>query len=246
MLADLQGLIRSLIVYYGHPLRHRRLVRLYAPFVRPGDLVVDGGAHAGNHVRAFLALRARVLAVEPHPAFASLLRRVFSREPGVIVIEAGLGAESGRADLHISRRTPTVSTLAPGWRAEIGKAHGFAGVRWERHVSVRVLRLDDLLAEHGRPAFIKLDVEGHEPEALAGLSAQVPALSFEVLPAGRARGAACIERLEALGSWDYSWTIGERAALQPDWVGREAILARIASLAADGREINIFARRRDP
>ena len=67
------GLLRSLVIYHAIPLRQRRLRTLYQQFVRPGDLVFDIGAHAGNHVRAFSALGCRVVALEPQPDFAQSL-----------------------------------------------------------------------------------------------------------------------------------------------------------------------------
>jgi hypothetical protein len=39
---------------------------------------------------------------------------------------------------------------------------------------------------HGSPGFVKIDVEGMEHEALAGLSVQLPALSFVFLAASHA------------------------------------------------------------
>lgn len=59
------GMARSLAMYYGIPFRAARLRRFYGQFVRPGDLCFDVGAHAGNRVRAWRALGARVLAIEP-------------------------------------------------------------------------------------------------------------------------------------------------------------------------------------
>jgi hypothetical protein len=64
------GLARSLVIYHAIPLRQRRLRRLYGHFVGAGDLVFDIGAHAGNRVRAFVALGCRVVALEPQPDFA--------------------------------------------------------------------------------------------------------------------------------------------------------------------------------
>src|SRR5215475_2709506 len=101
------GLLRSLAIYHAIPLRQRRLKHLYRQFVRAGDLVFDIGAHAGNHVRAFSTLGCRVVAVEPQPDFARLLRMLFSGRSAVHLIEAGVGRAPGRSTLSISERTPT-------------------------------------------------------------------------------------------------------------------------------------------
>ncbi len=75
------GLARSVAIYHAIPLRQRRLRRLYGHFVGAGDLVFDIGAHAGNRVRAFAALGCQVVAVEPQPDFARLLRALCGRSP---------------------------------------------------------------------------------------------------------------------------------------------------------------------
>src|SRR5262245_50425157 len=124
------GVARSLAIYHAIPLRQRRLRRLYRPFVEPGDLVFDIGAHAGNRVRAFAALGCRVVAVEPQPDFASLLRRFFGRSAQITVIEAAVANVSGRRSLAISERTPTVTTLTPEWRDARAKDPDFTGVQW--------------------------------------------------------------------------------------------------------------------
>src|SRR5215813_12830851 len=110
------GLLRSVAIYHAIPLRQRRLKRLYHQFVREGDLVFDVGAHAGNHVRAFSSLGCRVVALEPQPDFARLLRLLFGRRSNVRIIEAGVGRTAGRGTLSVSERTPTVTSLSERWR----------------------------------------------------------------------------------------------------------------------------------
>ena len=112
MLGRAYGIARSLAVYHGVPGRHRRLVRLYGEFLGPGDVGFDVGAHVGSRVRAWRALGARVVAVEPQPDFARILRLFFSRDHGVTIVPEALGAEAGTARLGISTATPTVSSLS--------------------------------------------------------------------------------------------------------------------------------------
>ena len=54
--------------------------RFYRPFVPAGGLAFDIGAHTGNRLHAFLALGARVVAVEPQPELVARLERRFGKE----------------------------------------------------------------------------------------------------------------------------------------------------------------------
>ncbi len=59
---------RSLDVYYGDAPRDAAMDKLYARFVKPGDLAFDIGSHVGDRIGSFRRLGARVLALEPHAA----------------------------------------------------------------------------------------------------------------------------------------------------------------------------------
>jgi FkbM family methyltransferase len=237
------GLLRSLAIYHAIPLRQRRLRTLYQQFVRPGDLVFDIGAHAGNHVRAFSALRCRVVAIEPQPDFARLLRMLFARRPGVRIIEAGAGRAGGRGQLSVSERTPTVTSLAEGWRDRRAGDPDFKDVRWNRTVEIDVTTLDALIEQHGTPAFIKIDVEGSEPDVLAGLTRSVPAIAFEFLPRALEQADACIARLSSLGEYVFNWSSGETYRLAaPSWLSDREIGAALRSSAARQRSGDVYAR----
>jgi len=60
---------------------------------------------------------------------------------------------------------------------------------------VEVATLDDLIAKHGEPAFVKIDVEGYEEHVLAGLTTRIPALSFEYLCAAPEVAEQAVARL---------------------------------------------------
>ena len=213
------GLLRSLVIYW-RPGRQPGLRRLYAPFVGPGDLVFDVGAHLGDRTAAFHSLGARVVAMEPQPHLAQWLERLVGRRPGVVIRREALGPRTGIGELAVSRANPTVSTLAEGWRSRITGANpGFRAVRWEESVSVPVTTLDALIDEFGEPRFCKIDVEGFEAEVLAGLSRPVPALSVEFVAGSLDVAAQCIARLGGLGRYEFNEIRGEgREFLFPDWV----------------------------
>jgi len=236
------GLARSLAVYYGILGRQRRLRALYGQFVKPGDLVFDIGAHLGNRTRAFAALGCRVVAVEPQPHVARMLRTLVGGRGNVYVVERAVTRAEGRATLAISERTPTVSSLAGDWRAARAQDPDFAGVSWDHSFEVAAITLDTLIREHGRPAFIKIDVEGAELEVLQGLSSAVPAVSFEFLPAALDTAEACCARLAALGTYRFNWSAAESSRFaSPDWTDGPS-LVRALRAGAPTRHGDIYAR----
>lgn len=238
------GLARSLAIYHLVPRRQRALRALYAQFAGPGDLVFDIGAHVGNRTRALAALGCRVVAVEPQPAMAAALRTVVARLAPVDVIEAAVSDRPGRAVLAVSERTPTVSTLARDWRDARRAEPGFAKVSWNAEVEVETTTLDALIARFGVPAFVKLDIEGHEAAALAGLSTAVRTVSFEFLPEALDAVRACGDRLAALGAYRFNWTPAETHRLSSDtWLPLDQVIARLAS---EGRHGDVYATLEPP
>jgi FkbM family methyltransferase len=187
--------------------------KLYAQFVAPDDLVFDIGAHVGDRVAAFRRLGARVIAVEPQPALHRTLRLLFGRDSRVALVPAAIGRASGAAEMRINRDNPTISTLSRDFIAASREAAGWQGESWPTSVEVPVTTLDALIDTHGKPAFVKLDVEGFEAEALRGLSQAVPALSFEFTTIQRAVALTCLERCTALGYTQFNVAIGESQAL---------------------------------
>ena len=239
------GIARSLGLYYGVPFRHGRMRRLYEDLVPAGGLCFDIGAHVGSRLRCFRSMGARVVALEPQADFARILRDLYGRDRQVVILEAAVGAESGEAVLLASARTPTVSSLSPDWVARVGRTEGFRHVGWEAGPHVPMTTLDALVRTHGRPDFVKIDVEGLEPAVLRGLSQPLPALSFEYLPAARDQAVACIDRLADLGDYRYNWSRGETSRFgSAEWVTPQAVRDWIARLPPDAGSGDLYARTR--
>jgi Methyltransferase FkbM domain len=91
--------------------------------------------------------------------------------------------------------------------------------------------LDALIAEHGPPAFAKIDVEGFEATVLAGLSRPLPALSFEFTTIQRDVALQCLARLAAIGRYGFDVALGESQALTfGRWIPGDAMASHIAAL----------------
>jgi FkbM family methyltransferase len=151
----------------------------------PGDIVVDGGANIG-YATSILAARVgptgKVHCFEPNPqVFEKLSRNIEMWEErgqrGRFVLhKEALGARAATATLHIP-----ASFDWNGGRARIESSPiDEPGTR----VTVPVVPLDSLLAQHETISVVKLDLEGFELDALQGMTSllrerRVKAIVFE-------------------------------------------------------------------
>jgi len=237
------GVLRSLRIYYGDRRRRAAMDRLYARFVRPGDLVFDIGAHVGDRVAAFRRLGARVVAVEPQPALVRTLRLLFGRDPAVAIEAVALGRKPGVVRLKLNLDNPTVSTASDAFIRAADGAPGWHGQAWTKTIDVPMTTLDQLIARHGVPVFAKIDVEGYEAETLAGLTQPLAALSFEFTTIQRDVAADCLARCQALGASRYNAALGEsQAFVYEDWGSAAEIARWLADLPVDVNSGDIYAQ----
>jgi FkbM family methyltransferase len=234
------GLARSLIIYHN-PATLRGWRRFYDEILRPGDVVFDIGAHVGTRARAMRRAGAKVVALEPQSLFASYLRLTLPRD--IVLLQAAVGASETVAEMAVSSRHPTVSSMQSSFVAGAATAPGFGHVRWDRVQKVQMVTLDALIARHGMPSYIKIDVEGFELDVLSGLSRPVPLMSVEYLPGFPGLTLAVLDRIEELGCYHFNPVIGEKAQfLWPDWRNGAALREWLAGLPTDAPSGDIFAQ----
>jgi len=143
--------------------------------VKPGDIVLDCGAHVG--VFTDMALRrgaGRVVAIEPDPTNLECLRRNFPSEIAsgrVIIVPKGVWNQEQIITLYIGAANSGSNSMLLDQNK--GK------------VEVPVTTVDHLVEELHLPRvdFIKMDIEGAEREALRGatrtLSSFLPGLMLD-------------------------------------------------------------------
>ena len=222
----------------------RRRLRFYSRFIRPGDLVFDLGANVGERTRLFRRLGVRVVAVEPQPELARHLAEEHAGDTLVTVVAKAVGAAAGTAELR-RNALDALASMSPRWIESMEASGRLAalGSRWIGSSTVEVATLDDLIAEYGTPAFVKIDVEGSEPEVLAGLSSAVPALSFEYARPAVDVALSSIARLRELGADRFNLVLSDSCEfVWSGWTGPELLARRLVDLEGGDVWGDVYAR----
>jgi len=203
--------------------------RLLAEFVRPNDCVFDVGANIGSWTEILLTLGARVVAFEPLPECAREISA--QNNPRLTVVNKAVGREPGVAALHLHEETIR-SSILPVWE----------GHRSTSSITVEVTTLDQAIKDFGMPHYCKIDVEGLEPEVLAGLSSPLSNLSFEYHrnDGGIDRLELCLSTISRLANYSVRFTRGEDAKLIGPWTPAGQFLPTAPDLHWWG---DIFAKR---
>ena len=197
--------------------QRRELARLLGTFVRRGDLVFDIGANRGEYTEVLLVLGARVVSVEPNPTLA---RTLSSRYPA-IVEQVAVGSEPGVLPLHLGKDLQH-STLSTEW---LRRAPG--ADRWAPEtVDVEVVTFSELVQRHGRPEFVKIDVEGYELEVLRGCDELPRALSFEYQCSDFGVAQNC---LSLLHGYEFNALASGETAFRDEWCDDAEMLTRLES-----------------
>jgi FkbM family methyltransferase len=172
-----------------------------AALIRPGDWVLDVGANVGLIAAQLARLvggSGRVWAIEPIPRNHRRLHQLAddNQLSQMRIVEGALSNQTGEASIRIPVDGQS------GW-ASFTKSWDMGG-----SVNTPTWRLDDLITgEAGRISFIKLDVEGFEPQVLMGatqtLASMRPCVMCEfndiLLRDAGSSSAALLEMFSELG-----------------------------------------------
>jgi len=167
------------LLYFQRVPYEPEVTRRVIAALAPGDVFVDIGANAGFF--ATIAARrvgeaGRVVAFEPHPGARDAMEALLARNnlaDCVDVVAAAAGDRVAPAvTLHLTADS-VLSTLVPE-RSPLRADFAF-----ERSIDVPMTTVDDWMRRHPdiapRIAVIKIDVEGFESDAIAGMAATIAA-----------------------------------------------------------------------
>lgn len=210
------------------------LSSFYRDLVAAGSLCFDVGANVGDKTAALLdAGAASVVAVEPQHHCADALRARFAADQ-VVVVECGLGASAGWAELYPSA-FDTLSSFSSDWIGAATGAGRFPGNRWDAPIPVTMNTLDGLIDEFGLPRFCKIDVEGYEEQVLQGLThTGLEILSFEFTPEALTTAERSVDLLVALGFRRFNFVHAEETRFRLEWGNPEQVKQYLEAAPNDG------------
>jgi FkbM family methyltransferase len=176
--------------------------QFFKQFVAKGDLVYDVGANIGDKVDSFLQLKARVIAIEPDPINHKRLRSRFKHKPHFTLVPFAASDNNGVANFYVQVPGSAFNTMSQKWKFSLETA---AVNRWETSIAfndtteIKTTTLNTLIAQYGKPSFIKIDVEGHELSCLKGLTQKIKTISFEAnLPEFKAETLEIVQLLKTI------------------------------------------------
>jgi FkbM family methyltransferase len=162
------------MVMGGRPIHRHAVARSYRSIVESGKrpLIVDCGANIGASSVWFKMKypAASVIAVEPSPDNAEMMRKNFLAFAEIVPLEVGIGPESGTMFLE----------------DDGGGAWGYKTVSHETPTRIQIKTVEDLLndyaSERDVPFILKIDIEGAEQalfEGPLGAISKFPIIIFE-------------------------------------------------------------------
>ncbi len=179
--------------------------------VQPGDVVLDCGANVGVFTRNALRAGARlVVAIEPAPENIECLRRNFVQEIAagrVVVYEKGVWDKDDFLTLQVDPHNSAADSFL---------IHREGGVEGKK---IPLTTIDKLVAELKieKVGYIKMDIEGAEPEALKGAKEQIARHAPRLAIAAYHRGEDIWQLAELIRDLNPSYQLGLRHYTEGDW-----------------------------
>jgi FkbM family methyltransferase len=214
------------------------------------DLAYDIGANIGDKTDLFLRLGARVIAVDPDPTNQAILQRRFLsyrlQKKSVTIVGKAVSDQNAVQTMWVDEPGSAKNTLASKWVSTLRSDTERFGstLSFAQEQQVETITLEEMFRRHGKPFFIKIDVEGYEPNVLAGLREPVPMLQFEVnLPEFVDEGVRCVQtlrELDARSEFNFSRSLAREGLAVDSWIDADAMIALLRS--RQERSIEVFCR----
>ncbi len=184
----------------------REKLELLKNLIKPGDTIIDIGAHLGFYTRFFSHLldgTGKIIAMEPNRENFEKLSLLCSTLPGVNLYQMAVGPRTSTERLYIS--------------SDLHVDHRMynQGLEKRSFETVQQTSLDELLMHRKHPvSLIKMDIQGYEYWALQGmkqiLRTDRPKLLMEFWPWGLSQaGSSVAEVLNFFSELEYTVALAD-------------------------------------
>jgi FkbM family methyltransferase len=190
--------------------------------VKPGDTVLDIGAHIGffaNITAQIVGKEGKVFAFEPTPSTFAMLQKMCvdnHNEAIVTPVNKAVGKEDGSITFYVSNDRIDNTNSALGYRDEAN----------HRPIDIGLTSVDNFVRQQG-PAqvnFLKIDVEGFEYDTIRGAAETLqrfkPACILAIHPK-----LIAAKGDELADIYDFVASLGCHIAVDGQPIGREAFCA---------------------
>lgn len=193
------NILKQLKASYRTALKKQKMRRFYSQILKEGHLVFDCGANHGRYTQLYLELGAKVIAIEPHPSCLNSLKNIQSSKLSILPV--AIADKEGTLTLMLCNEDE-VSTLSTEFKEEYAKQEF---LNWDTQIQVATMTFDQLIESHGRPDYLKIDIEGFEHIALRALSTSIPIISFEFTRPFRRYAIECINLISKIGDYKFNY-----------------------------------------
>ena len=128
-------------------------------------LIADLGMNNGDDTAFYLSRGFEVVALEANPGLCSSAGQRFAEAVGqgkLKIVNAAIWDQSGEVTFHVNLDNDHWSSIETGWAGRDNSQ--------TRPITVRSMTLGELVAEHGVPYYLKIDVEGVDLQVLEQLN----------------------------------------------------------------------------
>jgi FkbM family methyltransferase len=193
-------------------------------------LIFDVGCNIGKKTNEYLKYNTKVVGFEPQPKCVKQLMNYFKNSNSVIIEPIGLDIKKGDSFIYEASHD-TISSMSEEF-IDIVKKERFSGYNWGNKISINVDTLDNMIKKHGKPNYIKIDVEGYELNVLKGLTTPIDVISIEFTPELCQISIDCINYIETInGNCIYNYGYREDKDFKFEkWISKDEILTYILSI----------------
>lgn len=175
----------------------------------------DIGSNIGKWALANIDKCDKIVSVEASPyTFERLANHC--KHDRIILLNFAVCNNDGKDITFYHADADVLSTINKEWlTSESSRFHNYTFTE----IVCKTITIDQLIAEHGKPELIKIDVEGGEYECISSLTQKVDVLCFEWASEVNDITFKCLDYLTTLGFTEFYVQFGDDYTYRPTEYG---------------------------